>query len=121
MALTGTLPAWFARSNAAGVPINTHLLSAAIGVGLVLTQLGDGLSEVLTFMVTLTTATSLWLYLAIAVSGIRLRAAPWAAWGGLVFALLVLWGIGWGISLLSLVLMLSGLPFYRRVRTAAAS
>jgi basic amino acid/polyamine antiporter, APA family len=121
MALTGTLPAWFARSNAAGVPVNTHLLSAAIGVGLVLTQLGDGLSEVLTFMVTLTTATSLWLYLAIAVSGIRLRAAPWAAWGGLVFALLVLWGIGWGISLLSLVLMLSGLPFYRRVRTAAAS
>jgi hypothetical protein len=71
--------------------------------------------------VTLTTATSLWLYLAIAVSGIRLRAAPWAAWGGLVFALLVLWGIGWGISLLSLVLMLSGLPFYRPVRTAAAS
>ncbi len=114
MALTGTLPAWFARSNAAGVPVNTHILSGAIGVGLVLTQLGEGLSEVLTFMVTLTTATSLWLYLAIAISGIRLGAAKWAAWGGLIFSLLVLWGIGWGISLLSLVLMLSGLPFYRR-------
>lgn len=122
MALTGTLPAWFAKSNAAGVPVNTHLLSSAIGIGLVLTQLGGGLSEVLTFMVTLTTATSLWLYLAVAVSGIRLRAAPWAAWGGLVFALLVLWGIGLGISLLSLVLMLSGLPFYqRRLKNVAAS
>jgi APA family basic amino acid/polyamine antiporter len=113
MALTGTLPQWFATSNAAGVPVNTHLLSCAIGVGLVLTQLGEGLSEVLTFMVTLTTATSLWLYLAVAVSGVRLGAARWAAWGGLVFALLVLWGIGWEISLLSLALMLSGLPFYR--------
>jgi basic amino acid/polyamine antiporter, APA family len=118
MAMTGTIPAWFGKSNAAGVPVNTQILSSAIGIGLVLTQLGDGLSEVLTFMVTLTTATSLWLYLAIAISGIRLGAAPWAAWGGLIFALLVLWGIGLGISLLSLVLMLSGLPFYRRIKTA---
>ena len=48
-------------------------------------------------------------------------AAPWAAWGGLIFALLLLWGIGLGISLLSLVLMLSGLPFYRRIKTAESS
>ena len=121
LALTGTIPAWFAKSNSAGVPIYTQLLSSAIGIGLVLTQLGDGLREVLTFMVTLTTATSLWLYMAVAISGIRLNAAPWAAWGGLIFALLVLWGIGLGISLLSLVLMLSGLPFYRRVKTAKSS
>ena len=121
MALSGTLPAWFARSNAAGVPVNTHLLSCVIAIGLVLTQLGEGLSEVLTFMVTLTTATSLWLYLAIALSGIRRGAAPWAAWGGLGFVIMVLWGTGWAISLLSLALMLSGLPFYRRVKTATAS
>lgn len=121
MALTGTIPAWFAKSNAAGVPVNTLLLSSAIGIGLVLTQLGDGLREVLTFMVTLTTATSLWLYIAVAISGIRLKAAPWAAWGGLIFSLLVLWGIGLGISLLSLVLMFSGLPFYRKVSSAKSS
>jgi basic amino acid/polyamine antiporter, APA family len=114
MALSGTLPAWFAKSNAARVPVNAQLLSGAIAIGLVLTQLGGGLSEVLTFMVTLTTATSLWLYVAVALSGIRLGAAPWAAWSGLVFTLLVLWGTGWAVSLLSLALMLSGLPFYRR-------
>ena len=121
MALTGTLPAWFARSNAAGVPVGTMLLSSALACLLVLTQLGEGLAQVLEFTITLTTATSLWLYLAIALAALRLRIARPPAVLGLVFALLVMWGTGWWISLLSLLLMLSGLPFYRRIRAPAAS
>ena len=122
MALTGTLPAWFARSNAAGVPVGTMLLSSALAIALVLTQLGEGLAEVLAFTITLTTAVSLWLYLAIAITALRLRIAMAPAALGLVFTLLVMWGTGWWISLLSLALMHSGLPFYRRpVRAPAAS
>lgn len=122
MALTGTLPAWFAKSNAAGVPVGTMLLSSALAIALVLTQLGEGLAQVLEFTITLTTATSLWLYLAIALAALRLRTARVAAAIGLVFSLLVMWGTGWWISLLSLLLMLSGLPFYRRpVRSAASA
>lgn len=122
MALTGTLPAWFARSNAAGVPVGTMLISSALAITLVLTQLGDGLAKVLAFTITLTTACSLWLYLAIAVSALRLRIAVVPAAIGMVFTLLVMWGTGWRISLLSLLLMLSGLPFYRRaVRAPDAS
>lgn len=122
MALTGTLPAWFARSNAAGVPVGTMLLSSALAIGLVLTQLGEGLAEVLEFTITLTTAVSLWLYLAIAVTALRSRRAAVPAALGLVFTLAVMWGTGWWISLLSLALMLSGLPFYRRrVRSAASA
>jgi APA family basic amino acid/polyamine antiporter len=122
MALTGTLPAWFARSNAAGVPVGTMLVSSALACLLVLSQLGEGLAQVLEFTITLTTATSLWLYLAIAVAALRLRIAPAAAALGLIFSLLVMWGTGWWISLLSLALMLSGLPFYRRpVRSAASA
>ena len=122
MALTGTLPAWFARSNAAGVPVGTMLLSSVLAIALVLTQLGDGLAQVLEFTITLTTATSLWLYLAIAITGLRLGIARLPALIGLVFSLLVMWGTGWWVSLLSLALMLSGLPFYRRpVRAPAAS
>lgn len=122
MALTGTLPAWFARSNGAGVPVRTMLLSSTLAIALVLTQLGEGLAQVLEFTITLTTATSLWLYLAIALTALRLRIAPLPAAMGLVFSLLVMWGTGWWISLLSVVLMLSGLPFYRRrVRSAASA
>ena len=121
MALTGTLPAWFARSNAAGVPVRTMLLSSTLAILLVLTQLGEGLAQVLEFTITLTTATSLWLYLAIALAALRLRIARGAAVLGLVFSLLVMWGTGWWISLLSLLLMLSGLPLYRRPKTPAVS
>ncbi len=124
MALTGTLSPWFARLNARAMPVGTILLSSALSIGLVLTQLGGGLREVLDFMITLTTATSLWLYAAIALTGLRLGVARWAAGAGLVFALLVIWGTGWQVSLLSLALMLSGLPFYRRnppVTSAATS
>ena len=121
MALTGTLPPWFARSNAAGVPVGTMLLSSALAIALVLTRLGDGLAEVLEFTITLTTATSLWLYLAIALAALRLRIAQAPAIFGLVFSLLVMWGTGWWISLLSLLLMLSGLPFYRRPVTDPAA
>lgn len=114
MALTGTLSPWFSRLNARAMPVNTILLSSALSIGLVLTQLGSGLGEVLAFFITLTTAVSLWLYASIALTGIRLGVARWVAWGGLAFTLLVMWGTGWQVSLLSLVLMLSGLPFYRR-------
>lgn len=114
MALAGMLPPWFARSNGAGVPVGTMLLSGALAVALVLSQLGEGLAEVLTFTITLTTATSLWLYLAIAVAALRLRIAMAAAAVGLIFTLAVMWGTGWWVSLLSLALMLSGLPFFRR-------
>ena len=114
MALTGVLPAWFARGNAAGVPVGTMLLSSALAIALVLTQLGEGLAEVLEFTITLTTAVSLWLYLAIAVTALRLRIAMAPAALGLVFTLAVMWGTGGWISLLSIALMLSGLPFYRR-------
>ena len=121
MALTGTLPAWFARSNSAGVPVGTMLLSSGLAIALLLTQLGEGLAEVLEFTITLTTAVSLWLYLAIAAAALRLRTAMVPAVIGLVFTLLVMWGTGWWISLLSLLLMLSGLPFYRRSVKSAAT
>ena len=114
MALTGVLPAWFARGNAAGVPVGTMLLSSALAIALVLTQLGEGLAEVLEFTITLTTAVSLWLYLAVAVTALRLRIAMAPAALGLAFTLVVMWGTGWWVGLLSVTLMLSGLPFYRR-------
>jgi len=98
------------------------LVSSALAIALVLTQFGDGLAQVLEFTITLTTATSLWLYLAIAITGLRLGIARLPALIGLIFSLLVMWGTGWWVSLLSLALMLSGLPFYRRpVRAPAAS
>lgn len=122
MARMGVLPAWFANGNRAGVPVGSVVTGSGLACLLVLSQLGDGLAEVLAFTITLTTSVSLWLYLAIAITALRLRIAVVPAALGLVFTLLVMWGAGWWISLLSLVLMLSGLPFYRpRFKAAAAA
>lgn len=122
MAAGGTIPAWFARGNRAGVPVRTMLLSSALAIALVLSQLGDSVRQILDFTIMLTTATSLWLYLAVALAALRRRVAAIPAALGLVFSLTVMAAVGWWVSLLSLVLMLSGLPFYRReVKAPAAS
>lgn len=122
MAASGTIPAWFDRSNRAGVPVRTMLLSSALAIALVLSQLGDGVRQILDFTITLTTATSLWLYLAVALAALRRRVAVIPAVLGLAFSVTVMAAVGWWVSLLSLILMLSGLPFYRReVRAPAAS
>lgn len=122
MAMSGTLPEWFARSNRAGVPVRTMLLSSTLAIALVLSQLGDGVRQILDFTITLTTATSLWLYLAVALAALRRRVAVVAALLGFGFSLTVMVAVGWWVSLLSLVLMLSGVPFYRRaIKSPAAS
>ena len=86
-----------------------------------LSQLGEGLREILDFTITLTTASTLWLYLAVSLAALRARVALVPAVLGLVFSVVVMVAVGWWVSLLSLLLMLSGLPFYRREVTIPAA
>jgi basic amino acid/polyamine antiporter, APA family len=70
------------------------------------------MADLFAFLALLLTSASLWLYLACAVAALWLRVVVPVAALGLAFSLWALWGAGPGISSLSLVLMVSGLPLY---------
>src|SRR3546814_7658049 len=65
-----------------------------------------------TFMAILSTSVTLWLYLACAAAALRLRVAIPVALAGLAYAIWTLWGAGIGVSAMSLILMVAGLPLY---------
>src|SRR3546814_5925179 len=76
-------------------------------------------AEMFTFMAVLSTSVTLWLYLACAASALRLRVAIPVALIGLAYAVWTLWGAGIGVSALSLILMVAGLPLYAWTRYSA--
>ncbi len=123
LARAGRLPRWFAATDARGTPVRALLLSSVLASLLLLTNSLKAMGDIFTFMALLSTAASLWLYLAVALAGLRLRMALLAAAGGAAYSVWTLWGAGWQTSLLSLLLMLAGLPFYywaRRETSGAA-
>lgn len=116
MARAGMLPAWLARTDARGTPARALVLSSLFGSLLLLANSLRAMADLFTFMALLSTSAALWLYLACTASALRLKVALPVAAFGLAYSLWTLWGAGWIASGLSLVLMLSGLPVYWRVR-----
>jgi APA family basic amino acid/polyamine antiporter len=112
MASEGLLPAWFGRTGKRDVPVGVLVLSSALASALVMTNASKSLSGIFQFMVLLTTASSLWFYFAACISAIRLRIAVPVALLGAGFSLWAMWGAGVVASALSLLLMLTVLPFY---------
>ncbi len=112
MARQGTLPRWFAVTSARGVPARLLIISSAIATIFVAFFASKTMADLFAFLALLLTSATLWLYLACALAALRLRVAMPVATLALVFSLWALWGAGPGISALSLVLMVSGLPFY---------
>lgn len=119
MAEQGLLPAWFARTNRHGTPAAALLISSVIATACVILNNNKSTSEMFTFMAVLSTSVTLWLYLACAAAALRLRVAVPVALLGLAYAIWTLWGAGVGVSALSLVLMVAGLPLYVWTRLSA--
>ena len=119
LAEQGLLPAWFAKTNRHGTPAAALLLSSAIATVCVILNNSKSTSEMFTFMAILSTSVTLWLYLACAASALRLRVAIPVALIGLAYAVWTLWGAGIGVSALSLILMVAGLPLYAWTRYSA--
>ncbi len=119
LAQQGLLPAWFARENRHGTPAAALLLSSAIATVCVLLNSSKSTAEMFTFMAVLSTSVTLWLYLACAATALRLRVAIPTAILGLVYAIWTLWGAGIGVSAMSLILMVAGLPLYAWTRLSA--
>ncbi|WP_239025839.1 amino acid permease [Sphingomonas paeninsulae] len=112
MSVEGLLPAWFGRTDRRDVPVGVLTLSSVLATALVMTNASKSLSGIFEFVVLLTTASSLWFYVAACVAAIKLRVAVPLAVIGLCFALWAMWGAGVMASSLSLLLMLTVLPLY---------
>ncbi|MBO9518458.1 MAG: amino acid permease [Porphyrobacter sp.] len=112
MAARGMLPGWLAGTDGKGTPRRGLLVSSVIASLFALVNASRSLQGLFEFLLLLSTSASLWLYLACALTAIRLNVARIWAVIGAVYAIWMLWGAGIGASGLSLVLMVAGLPIY---------
>jgi basic amino acid/polyamine antiporter, APA family len=119
MARSGLLPAWFGKTNAMGTPVRMQIISSLFACALVLFNSSKSLGSLFAFMALLSTSATLWLYLALTVSALRLGIAKALALLGGVYAIWTLWGAGIDASGLSLILMLTALPVYVWMRRSS--
>lgn len=124
MARRRMMPAWFGAALANGVHHRGLLVSSALASLLVLSNSSRSMAGLFTFMALLTTAVTLWLYLACVATALKQRIALPTALAGGAFGIWSLVGAGWEATGLSLLLMAAGLPLYwwtRRGRVAEAA
>ena len=112
MARAGLLPRFLSRTSPRDVPTAAILLGSVFISVLILSGAIPGLTGVLTFMLQLTTAATLWFYASACVVAIRLGLVRPLAWIGLAVSAWVLWGCGTEAVLLSIGLMLTAVPLY---------
>jgi basic amino acid/polyamine antiporter, APA family len=112
MARSGLMPAFLGRTSDRDVPTTAMLISSSFVSVLVLSGAVPGMTNILTFMLQLTTAATVWLYVGACVAALVMGIARAAAAIGLGFALWLLWGSGLFALGLSIVLMLTAIPLY---------
>ena len=112
MARAGIIPAVLGRTTDRDVPIIAMLLSSTVASLLVLSGAIPGMTDVLTFMLQLTTAATVWFYFGACAAALAFGIVRPLAAVGLAFSAWVLWGSGMEALLLSIALMLTALPLY---------
>jgi APA family basic amino acid/polyamine antiporter len=119
MVHAGTLPRWFGKVNGKDAPIRALILSSLLASVLLLANSSRSMGSLFAFMALLSTSATLWLYLAVALAAAKQGIALPLALIGMAYALWTMWGAGIQVSLLSLALMVSGLPLYFLARRSA--
>lgn len=112
MARRGLMPAWFATESGRGVPSRALLLSSVIATAFVLLNASKSTVGLFTFLATLSTAATLWLYLCCAAAALKLRIAIPVALLGVAYSLWTLWGAGFGDVYAALAGQPHGSVFY---------
>jgi APA family basic amino acid/polyamine antiporter len=112
MARRRMMPGWFEGALANGVHHRGLILSSTLASLLVLSNSSRTMGGLFTFMALLTTAVTLWLYLACAAAALKQRLALPTALAGGAFGIWSLVGAGWQVTGLSLLLMAAGLPLF---------
>ena len=120
----GMMPSWVAPTNRHDVAVAPMALASLFSVILMIggaTEIG---AKLLDFMLRLTTAAAIWIYIGIAIAALMLRRRQIMAAISILFSLWVLYGAGLEAGGLGIVLILLGFPLYlatRRFSSAAAS
>ncbi|HEY5712257.1 MAG TPA: amino acid permease [Allosphingosinicella sp.] len=116
MARSGGFPAWFSKTNHAGIPVRAHILSSLCTSLLLAANYSSTLAELFQFMILLATSSTLILYLACSLTALRLQQTGLLAFSpvlgivatlGTVFSVWTLYGAGatalkWGLVLLAI-------------------
>lgn len=121
MAKRGMLPAWLGEETTRGVPARALIIASLISSVFILFNADKSTGKLFTFMATLSTSATLWLYFACAAAALRFRIAIPVAILGLIYATWTIWGAEISTSALSFVLMIAGLPLYALARRRSAS
>lgn len=117
----GIMPSWIAPTNRYDVAVWPMVLGSALAVVLMIGGATGAGADLLDFMLRLTTAASIWLYLGACVSALMLGRMRVLAVIGIGFSLWVLYGAGLEAGGLGIVLMLLGLPLYYFTRSKISS
>lgn len=122
MGRAGLLPRWFGRTDRRDVPVGVLLIASSFASLLILSNASATGAALLDFMLRLTTAATLWLYLGICLAALRIGIALAAASIGAGFAVWAMVSAGLEAVGLSLLLMASAVPLYllRSARGPAA-
>lgn len=114
IAAAGDLPHLFSRTNAAGVPVGSLLVGAALAAVLVLFSVSDSFVTVYEFIALVSTVASLVLYAVVAAAAIRLGlmrgGAMIIALLALLYAIAMFFGAGWEATKWGIALAIAGLP-----------
>jgi APA family basic amino acid/polyamine antiporter len=121
MARAGLLPRWMGRTSRREVPIGPILLASVLASILILSNIARSLSGLMTFMLLLSSAATIWLYIGVCASALVLGVARIAAAFGLAFAIWTLIGAGLEACAWSVALMVSAVPLYFIARRNVAA
>jgi APA family basic amino acid/polyamine antiporter len=121
MARAGVFPAWLGGTTAIGTPVRAQVVSSAVTSLLIVSNYAGSLAAVFTFVILISTVSTLFLYVAAAIAALKLRVGSLFAVPGLAFAGFAFWGAGsratlWGVALLAV-----GLPIYLLMRRSGRS
>lgn len=120
----GMLPGWIAPTNRHDVAVAPMALGSLFSLLLMIGGATGIGAKLLDFMLRLTTAAAIWIYIGVAVSALMLGRRQITAAISIGFSLWVLYGAGLEAGGLGIILILLGFPLYlatRRFSSAAAS
>lgn len=125
LARAGLLPRWLARTSARDIAVVPMVLASSLTVLILLIGGWTNGSGLMDFMLQLTAASGVIVYVFACITALVLKVRPVLASLGLLFALAILYGAGVEAVLLSIALMLAALPLYwlaqRSVRASTSS
>ncbi len=128
MARDGLFPAWLGRVSPRGTPVAAHLLSAGLLSIVVLFNYSRSMADLFQFLILLTTAIVLVMYIACALAAVKLMREGRLAGSiglrlvsgvALIYGVFTLYGAGGEALLWGLGLLLLAIPVYFAVRRGA--